>query len=52
MQYNPHLSNQLDCDIFIQHNGVIYLQFKSNMYNIGTTASSVSELRDAVSKYI
>lgn len=52
MKYLPHLSITLGQDIFVNHNGLIYLQLGSNMHHIGTTSNSISELRDAMDKYV
>lgn len=52
MKYNPHLSNILDVDIFVMNSGAVYYQFNSNMYHLGTTSSSISELRSQLDNYM
>lgn len=52
MRYFPNLSVTLEQDIFINNNGLVYLQQGTYMYHIGTTNSSISELRNAMDKYI
>ena len=53
MKYFPHLSLTLGQDIYVNHNGLIYLQQGSNMHHIGnTTSSTIAELRDAIEKLV
>lgn len=52
MIYSPNLSNMFNADVYIMNNGAIYLQIKSNQYHIGTTGSSIPELRAEVEKFI
>lgn len=52
MKYNVHLSNQLNQDIFIDLNGNIWLQYKSNNHLVGTTADHVVDIRKNVEKFL
>lgn len=52
MRYFPNLSVTLEQDIFINNNGLVYLQQGTNMHHIGSTSSSIAELRNAMDKYI
>ena len=52
MRYFPNLSVTLEQDIFINNNGLVYLQQGTNMHHIGTTNSSIAELRNAMEKYV
>lgn len=52
MKYFPNLSNTLGHEIFIDNKGLVYLQVRSNMLRIGSTNSSIAELRLEIDKYI
>ena len=52
MRYFPNLSNTLGHEIFIDNKGLVYLQVRSNMLRIGSTNSSIAELRLEIDKYI
>ena len=52
MRYFPNLSVTLEQDIYINNNGLVYLQKGTNMHHIGSTSSSIAELRNAMDKYI
>lgn len=52
MKYDAHLSNLLNNDIYVMNNGAIYLQFRGNQFNIGTTKNTIAELRSKVETYV
>ena len=52
MKFNLLLSEKLGHDVYVMTNGAIYLQFKGNQYHIGTTGSTIHELRDNMEKYV
>ena len=52
MKPNKYLTTLLNTDVYILNNGDIYLKIASTLHRIGTTSSSVPELRVEVDKYI
>lgn len=52
MKFDLLLSEKLGRDTYISHNGGIFIKTGSNTHHIGTTASSIAELRFNMNQYI
>lgn len=52
MKPNKYLTTLLNTDVYILNNGDIYLKVAGTLHRIGTTSSSVPELRLEASKYV
>lgn len=52
MKFDLLLSEKLGYDIYIMANGAVYFKYAGNMQHIGTTGSTIHELRDNMEKYI
>lgn len=52
MKFNLILSEKLGHDVYVMNSGAIYLQLKGNQYHIGTTGSTIHELRNNMEKYV
>ena len=51
MKFDLILSEQLGYDTYIMTNGAVYLKYADNMQHIGSTGSTVKELRSNMEKY-
>ena len=52
MKANKYLSTLLNTNVYILNSGDIYLKIAGTLQRIGTTSSSVPELRLEADKYI
>ena len=52
MKFDLILTNKLGYDIYIMANGAVYFKYAGNTQHIGTTASTVAELRYNMKKYV
>ena len=52
MKFDLILSEQLGYDVYIMANGAVYFKYADNTQHIGTTASTVAELRYNMKKYV
>ena len=52
MKFNLLLSEKLGHDVYVMANGAIYFKYAGNMQHIGSTSSTIVELRDNMEKYV
>ena len=52
MKFDLIISEKLGHDIYVMANGAVYLKYAGNMQHIGSTGTTVKELRSNMEKYV